>query len=386
MILTAIPASHNRTDVPSHHVGSPPVSFQNPWPSFRYSNLQNMVACKLGIGGHTKNWVPVPENREGLVHVRKPDWGLVSDPKGSKMKATWIGHATWLVETGTDTATADASRGVRIFFDPLFSERTSPFSFVGPKRYTPTPCSIDEAPEVDVVCLSHLHYDHADTATLTRLHAKNPNTQFLAALGGKQYFTSIGIKDAVVREVDWWDEVSVEVRGVGKAKLVCTPAQHSSARGVFDRDHSLWCSWAVVEERGEDSRRLFFAGDTGYRQVDTPHPTPDEEAAAPSCPAFREIGAKYGPFDLALLPIGLCAPRDVTSSQHCAPEDSVCVHRDIRSKKSIGMHYGTVRGGLSGAYEPVTEPPRKWRDVCEKAGLKWGEEAGLCDVGETVSV
>lgn len=94
----------------------------------------------------------------------------------------------------------------------------------------------------------------------------------------------------------------------------------------------------------------------------------------------------YGPFDLALLPIGCYLPRAFMSPVHCAPDDSVEIHKDVRSKKSIGMHYGTIRGGLSAQYEDVREPPQRWKECCEKAGLKWGEDIGVCDLGETVAV
>ena len=114
--------------------------------------------------------------------------------------------------------------------------------------------------------------------------------------------------------------------------------------------------------------------------------SPPTSESLPSCPAFAEIGALHGPFDLALLPIGCFLPRTSMSSVHCAPEDAVCIHRDVRSRRSIGMHYGTVRGGISQEYEDVREPPRRWREACEREGLVWGEEAGLCDIGETVIV
>ena len=156
---------------------------------------------------------------------------------------------------------------------------------------------------------------------------------------------------------------------------------------MADKDVSLWCSWVVQEVKADGpSKSLFFAGDTGYRAVLSPNPSQQEEDSMPRCPAFAEIGKEYGPFDLALLPIGLYSPRDLMSGVHCAPEDSICVHLDIRSKRSIGMHYGTVRGGISGKYEDVLEPPIRWRKEGEKKGLKWGRDIDLCDIGETVCV
>ncbi len=377
--------------------------------------------------GGERNFVPVPEGREGLVRLRTPDWGRMDDPQATKLKATWIGHASWLIETPTSQDKADrpgqflgfgdspqltsaskASRGVRILFDPLFAERTSPVKWAGPKRYTPTPCTVAELPRIDIVAVSHNHYDHTCIETIKELMMIQTDIHFLCALGNKDWFLTLGagIKDGQVTELDWWNGVKVNVEGVGSVELTCTPAQHFSGRGVWDHGKTLWCSWvlhtdavmvspvqkhdfeaAVPEHSNTNStRKLFFAGDTGYRYISSANPTPEEEAAAPHCPAFSHIGDAFGPFDLALLPIGLYSPRMVLSSVHCAPEDTVCLHRDIKSKRSIGMHYGTVRGGLSAQYEDVREPPRRFKEACEKAGLKWGEEVGLCDIGETVVI
>lgn len=322
------------------------------------------------------------------MEVRKPDWG-VSAP--DKLKATWIGHASFLVEA---SCLPGRSRGVRILLDPVFSERTSPVQWFGPKRYTPTPCTVDELPEVDVIVISHNHYDHCDSWTIQevwRVSKERNRTPLIACtLGNKPFFTTLlpDLPPDDIMELDWWHGVQLDIEDIGSAELICTPAQHTSARGPSDKDKALWCSWIVREANAEGAagKSLFFAGDTGYRYVNSAKPTEEEQESMPRCPAFREIGDTYGPFDLALLPIGLYSPRDFMSSVHCAPEDSICMHEDIRSKKSIGMHYGTVRGGISAQYEDVVEPPARWRTKGEEKGLKWNEDFGLCDVGETVLV
>ena len=253
--------------------------------------------------------------------------------------------------------------------------------------------------------ISHNHYDHLDLDTIKAVYLRQKGAiHFFCGLGNKQWFLSlgIGIKDEDVTELDWWDGVRMEVEGVGSICLTCTPSQHFSARTLLDRNKTLWCSWVIEEEEEEGTsatansikvqaqsappRKLYFAGDTGYRHVSMRNPTPEEEASFPACPAFADIGNVFGPFDLALLPIGLCTPRDFMSSIHCTPEDSIFVHKDLKSKKSIGMHYGTVRGGISAYYEDVRDPPERWKAAAEKAGLKWGEEIGLVDVGETILV
>lgn len=373
-IASSVPKSR------AHHVGSPPSSFINPWPSFDSSRLNPVTIFKAKFGRDRPKFVPVP-GREELVPIRKPNWG--GDQNG--FKVTWIGHASFLIET---TRVGGASRGVRILCDPVFSERTSPVQFFGPKRYTPTPCSLAELPDVDVVIISHNHYDHLDHATIMHLHAQRKGqTHFFCALGNAAWFHRCGIPANEVTELDWWDGVDVDVGGVGRIALTCTPCQHSSGRSGWDRGSALWCSWAlqeVVAEGSQTAHKLYFAGDTGYRTVTQRGLSHTEEAAFAHCPAFAEIGERLGPFDLALLPIGLCQPRDFMSGVHCDPYDSICVHKDIKSNKSIGMHWGTVRGGISQEYEDVRDPPKWWREAAEQGGLKWGEDIGLLDVGETL--
>lgn len=144
---------------PPHHVGSPPTSFRNPWPSSQPVAFTKVFSTRF-LRTEGKNNVPVPVNRKGLVEIRKPDWGVRSE---DKLKATWFGHASFLVE-----ASSINQRGVRVLLDPVFSERTSPVQWFGPKRYSPTPCTIDELPEVDVIAISHNH------VRLTRFHKFSP--------------------------------------------------------------------------------------------------------------------------------------------------------------------------------------------------------------------
>lgn len=136
-----------------HHIGEPPSGFRNPWPSFREHGKLEMFKLRFG-NNPDKNFVPVPEGPQGsrseeLVKVLQPDWAATQK---DKLRATWIGHASFLVEAPADVG---SKRGIRILFDPVFAERTSPFSFIGPKRYTRTPCTVDELPDVDIICISH---------------------------------------------------------------------------------------------------------------------------------------------------------------------------------------------------------------------------------------
>lgn len=427
-----------------HHVGgSPPTSFVNPWPSFqrvetglwgvfktRFARDKSRFAVSETVGEGE-------DERVGLVGLRRPDWGADVQSK-DRFKVTWLGHAGFLIET---PPVADATRGVRVLCDTVFSERTSPLSWLGPKRYTPAPCAVEDLPQIDVVVTSHSHYDHLDLFTVKsvwqRAVRENRNLLFLAGLGMRQWFEGLGIGTppgyGQVMEMDWWDGVDVSVDGVGTARIWATPSQHFSGRTPTDRDHTLWCSYVVAEtpveggpgltKAGRTTKKVFFAGDTGYRSVGPPpsstgpHSGPGavddvsktpgyvDESALPICPGFSTIGQLLGPFDLSLLPIGLCTPRWFMAPVHCNPHDSICVHKDLKSRRSIGMHWGTVKGGLSGAYEDVRWPPREWERAAKKGGYKWrksgtgkptrGEqseeqeeenwEVGLMDVGETIT-
>ncbi|KAF3928264.1 hypothetical protein AA313_de0208133 [Arthrobotrys entomopaga] len=363
---------------PAHHVGNPPTSFRNPWPS---AGGERTGWAALKFKFFSKNTIlPIPPKEE-LVTVRSPDWGV--DKRG--LKATWFGHASFLIET---TSRKGADRGVRIFLDPVFGNRMSPVWFAGPKRFVPVPCKLEEVPGVDIFVISHNHYDHLELSTVKYVYATRGPGQvhFFCGLGLKKWFVSCGIHDDDVTELDWWDARQLKVDGVGSVNIICTPSQHDSNRTGTDQKQSLWCSWAIEEVaedgQGGQGKKLYFSGDTGYRYVSEV----DNDTDRPPCPAFAEIGEKYGPFDLALLPIGCFLPREFMSTVHASPEDSICIHKDVKSKRSIGMHYGTIRAGISGQYEDVREPPRRWRECCEKEGYTWGKEIGLCDIGETVVV
>ncbi|KAF2467450.1 N-acyl-phosphatidylethanolamine-hydrolyzing phospholipase D [Lindgomyces ingoldianus] len=369
---------------PPHHVGTPPTSFVNPWPSYNHTNVSQVIKTRWFS---PKNYAPVPQDRVGLPAIRTLNFGEESAENG--LKATWIGHASFLVEA---TKAEGKERGMRILLDPVWSERVGPYGMIGPIRFTPPPCTVDELPNVDAVCISHDHYDHLDSDTLKKLNAKQKgDLSFFCGLGVKAVLLGleIGIKDEQVVELDWWDGVKVEKEGLESVELVCTPAQHRSGRAPWNFQRTLWCSWVVKETLTPSSRAgksLFFAGDTGYCHVPSDDLPSHHSAPHPPCPAFSEIGTLHGPFDLALLPIGCYQPRAFMSGVHSSPEDSISIHKNVRSKKSIGMHYGTFRGSLSEHFEPVTEPPERWKSAAEKEGLVWGSEVGLCDVGETVVV
>ena len=203
----------------------------------------------------------------------------VSAPPEEGIRVTWIGHASVLVQFD----------GYSILADPIFSDRCSPSSWVGPKRYRPPPCSVRELPKIDAVCISHNHYDHLDVQTVQDLNDCFPNISWFVPAGLKAWMAQTGVTKNV-NEYEWWDgkEICKTENGkTEKMEFVFTPSKHWCGRGVLDKNLVLWGSWTIIGPR----YKFFFGGDTGY------------------CKGFKEIGHKHGPFDLAAIPIGAYEPR-----------------------------------------------------------------------------
>ena len=238
----------------------------------------------------------------------------------------WIGHATFLLNTGEN----------RILFDPIFSDRASFSTLVGPQRIIPPAMAISELPRIDAVLISHNHYDHLDTRSLEQLNKINPDTIFLVPNGDKVHLTRAGIVN--VHEFDWWD--SLRLRGM---EFTFTPSQHWSSRTLFDRNKSLWGGWFVREDR----YALFHAGDTGYSED------------------FVDIRKKLGNVDYAMIPIGAYYPRWFMSYQHVNPEEAVAIARDINANISFGMHWGT----FVLTDEPIMEPKKRVEAAAALAGI-----------------
>jgi N-acyl-phosphatidylethanolamine-hydrolysing phospholipase D len=217
-----------------------------------------------------------------------------------------------------------------VLTDPIFSERASPFAFMGPKRSVPPALSLEQLPPIDFVLISHNHYDHLDEYTVKTL---GDRPTWVVPLGYKQWFTDLGV--AKVVEFDWWDQ-----REIAAATIIATPSQHWTGRGLSDRYKALWASWAVQI----GGFKFWFAGDTGY-----------------NVRIFTEIGARSGPFDLALIPIGGYEPRWFMKDMHINPEEAVAIHKDIRSKYSLGIHWGT----FPLTAEPIDEPPERLREAAK---------------------
>ena len=221
-----------------------------------------------------------------------------------QVAVTFIGHSTFLLQLS----------GLNILTDPLFSARTSPLSWAGPRRVRPPALALEQLPRIDVVLVSHNHYDHLDLPALRWL-ARERRPQIITTLGNPAWLERRGVKNAA--ELDWWQSH----RARPDLELVCTPAQHFAARTPWDRCRTLWGGFVLKTAAG----RIYFAGDSGYFD------------------GFREIGARLGPIDLSLLPIGAYEPRWFMEPVHMNPAESVRAHLDLRSRLSIGMHFGTVQ-------------------------------------------
>ncbi len=262
----------------------------------------------------------------------------------------WLGHSTVLAQIG----------GLNLLTDPVFSERASPSRTIGPKRAQPPALRLDELPKIDLVLVSHNHYDHLDEASVRALAAQPGGSPlFVVPLGLKAWFAARGITR--VEELDWWQTLTVPDAS-GRVEVVLTPAQHWSARTLTDRMQTLWGGFAVFAP----DCHLIYTGDTGYS------------------PDFAEIKRRFagrqqdGGFDLALIPIGAYEPRWFMRDQHVNPAESVQIHRDLGAQRSLGVHWGT----FNLTDEALDEPPKALAAARQQQGLR-EEEFFVLALGET---
>jgi N-acyl-phosphatidylethanolamine-hydrolysing phospholipase D len=306
-------------DEPHHLVGD---GFRNPHAPRDSLGIGQLLRWRLGAYDETRTLVRPPPG------FRFPAPPAELDP--AQPRVTWINHSTFLVETGS----------VRLLTDPVWSDRVSPVAWAGPRRRHSVPLSLDQVGRVDLVLISHNHYDHLDRDTVHRL---GDRVRWFVPLGVAAWLRGEGVHR--VEELDWWQS-SEFGPDVG---ITAVPAQHFSMRSPFDLDDTLWTGW-VVTLRGQAGPRktVYFAGDTGHNPID-----------------FREIGRRFGPMDLSLIPIGAYLPRRIMHARHVSPREAVAIHRDVRSRLSIGMHWRTFRQ----TDEPLDQPPFDLWLALEEAGI-----------------
>jgi len=243
-----------------------------------------------------------------------------------KNYAVWIGHATYLINNGD----------INILTDPIFSKRASPLGFAGPKRMIPAVMSLSDLPKIDLVVVSHNHYDHLDIWSLKKLNKLNPRTIFLVPIGDGKKLIRAGIKN--VHEMNWWDEFSHS-----ETTFNFTPVQHWSKRGLFDRNKSLWGGWFFQTK----DLALYHAGDTGYSSD------------------FKTTYERLGAPDYSFIPIGAYDPRWFMKDSHVNPEEAIQIALDLKTPRSFGMHWGT----FILTDEPVLEPPVRLKETLKEQNL-----------------
>jgi len=288
--------------------------FRNAQPTSLVTSSYREMARRQFFGDEQREPVhPVPVIR-----------GNYSAAPLSGLRATWLGWSTVLVEID----------GKRILTDPVWSERCSPSTLVGPKRFHAPPIALDALPHIDVVVISHDHYDHLDMPVVRALAAKG--TRFAVPLGIGAHLERWGVPQAQIAELDWNE--SVEIDGL---RITATPSRHYSGRNPLHANETLWASWVVKGAQ----HRIFFSGDTGYFD------------------GFKRIGQEHGPFDLTLLKIGAY---DVTWADiHMSPEEAVQAHVDLRGRVMIPVHWATFNLG----FHAWREPPDRTLAASQKAAI-----------------
>lgn len=258
----------------------------------------------------------------GTVPLGTPDLPTVAE----NCAATWIGHATVLLEVG----------GHWVLADPVWSDRVSPAPRIGPRRHHPVPIALRELPQLSAVLISHDHYDHLDTRTIEWLTA-NQSTMFVVPLGIGAHLRRWGVPESRITELDWG-----QTHQMGDLQLTCAEAQHFSGR-LFTNNTTLWSSWIVAAPQA----RVFFGGDTGYH------------------PGFAEIGEEHGPFDLTVLPIGAYDRRwpDV----HMDPDEALRAHRELGGDVLLPIHWATFDLAFHTWSAPIEWLMREAHDVAVAA-------------------
>ncbi|MBW4023219.1 MAG: hypothetical protein HIU92_08765 [Proteobacteria bacterium] len=301
------------------------------------SRSRGLALLRWRFGGERHVWPPQPPDPAPTGDPHRP-------PSGSEVSATFIGHSTFLLRFA----------GLTILTDPIFSERCSPVSWAGPKRARPPGRLLADLPKIDLLLVSHNHYDHMDLPSLRAIRRRD-NPIVVTPLANARHLAKAGFDAAEpgrVTELDWWQETVI----TGGLRVTATPARHFSARTLWDRRRCLWSGFML--EAG--ARRVFFAGDSGAGRH------------------WAEIGRRLGAPDLALLPIGAYEPRSIMASVHVNPHEAVAAHRALGARRSVGMHFGTFQ--LTD--EPIDEPEAALARARSEAGLD-ADDFTTLSFGET---
>ncbi|KGN32247.1 Zn-dependent hydrolase [Knoellia sinensis KCTC 19936] len=295
------------------------------WSNGRFHNQQlRFEPSSRSLAGGLKDFVSGRQSRHPVGDVPLVRGALGALPEGTRV--TWLGHSTVLVQID----------GAVVLLDPVWSDRCSPSQQVGPRRLHPVPVALRDLPPVDAVVISHDHYDHLDMDSIKDLARLRHETRFVVPLGIGAHLEKWGVPADRIDELDWHEDT--KVAGV---RLVATPAQHFSGRGL-SRDGTLWASWVL---EGETSK-VFYSGDTGYFV------------------GFAQIGERYGPFDLALVQVG--AYDTGWPTIHMTPEHGVEAAMDVGAAAMVPVHWGT----FNLAFHPWSEPIERVLVEAERHGMR----------------
>lgn len=322
--------SSSKNHSKAHHTR---YGFKNPFKSFEERGTKDifkwMIWDKL-----TEEDDRIPADSLNFEYVVPQIDAL--NQNDSLLSVSWVGHSTLFIQID----------GLNILTDPIWSERASPVSFAGPKRYTKPAIELDALPDIDIVIISHDHYDHLDKPTLKKIGNK---AFFLVPLGIGEILEDLDITR--YQEFDWWEDISYN--GV---RFTCTPTQHFSGRTLFDKNTTLWASWVM---EGKD-KKVYFAGDTGYFR------------------GFKDIAKRFGPMDIAAVPIGAYKPRWFMSPVHMDPIQAVDAFQDLEATYFVPIHWST----FNLADEPFKEPGKLLLKEVEKRNLN-PDSFKVLKLGET---
>lgn len=307
----------------------------------RGERLERMTKSKQWDGGGFENPEPLWNDVWGMfagfaskqpigspdhsMPTLKPDSSALAVAPESGLRITWFGHSSVLIDID----------GTRVLTDPVWGDRASPFTFAGPQRWYEPLIALKDLPKIDAVIISHDHYDHLDIDSIDQL--KGIVKRFIVPLGVGQHLAYWGVPEEHIVELDWWQS-----HKVGSLTVHATPARHASGRQVLDQNNTLWSSYAFVGPK----HRVYFSGDTGMT------------------PAFKEIGERFGPFDVSMIEVG--AYDTAWPDWHLGPEQAVRVHQLVRGKLMMPIHWGL----LDMANHNWTAPIERTATAAKKVGVE----------------